>query len=96
MTDQELREFCFDTNQQLLDEDVTVEDLMRHNANCDHLRMRGQDEGIDKLVHDLYDKTNISQNLTGRHKFAMRLCGRKYPPKLRQAAIERLMLKYDE
>lgn len=96
MTDQELREFCFDTNQQLLAEDVTVDDLMRHNANCDHLRMRGQDEYIDKLVYDLYDKTNISQDLSGKHKFAMRLCGRIYPEQLRQAAIERLMLKYDE
>ena len=96
MTDQELREYCFETGQQLLGEDVTVEDLMRHNNNCDHLRMRGQDENIDKLVRGLYDKTNISQDLTGKHEFAMRLCGRIYPEQLRQAAVERLMQKYDE
>lgn len=96
MTDLELKEYLFETNQQLLAEDVTVDDLMRHNGNIDHLRQREQDETIDKMVRGLYDKTHIKQNLTGKFKFALRLHGRKYPDKLKKAAAERLLLKYDE
>lgn len=96
MTDLELKEYLFETNQQLLAEDVTVDDLMRHNGNIDHLRQREQDETIDKMVRGLYDKTRIKQNLTGKFKFALRLHGRKYPDKLKKAAAERLLLKYDE
>jgi len=96
MTDQELREYLFETNQALLDEDVSVDDLMRHNGNIDHLRQRSQDEDIDRLVRGLYDKTKIKQDLTGKFRFAMRLHGRKYPIKLKKPAAERLLLKYDE
>lgn len=95
MTDLELKEYLFETNQNLLDEDVTADDLLRHNGNIDHLRMRAQDETIDKMVKGLYDKTKVKQNLTGRFNFAMRLHGRKYPEKLKKAAAERLLFKYD-
>lgn len=96
MTDLELKEYLFEHSQQLLDEDVTVDDLMRHNGSIDHLRIRSQDEDIDKLVRGLYDKTHIKQNLTGCFRFAMRLHGRKYPDKLKQQAAEMLLAKYDE
>lgn len=96
MTDLELKEYLFNTNQQLIDESVTADELLRHNGNIDHLRQRAQDENIDKMVRGLYDKTHIKQNLTGKFTFALRLHGRKYPERLKQSAAERLLLKYDE
>ena len=96
MTDLELKEYLFNTNQQLIDESVTADELLRHNGNIDHLRQRAQDESIDKMVRGLYDKTRIKQNLTGKFTFALRLHGRKYPEQLKQSAAERLLLKYDE
>lgn len=96
MTDLELKEYLFNTNQQLLDESVTADDLLRHNHNLDHLRDREQDETIDKMVKGLYDKSKIKQNLTGKFRFAMRLHGRVYPEKLKRSAAERLLIKYDE
>lgn len=96
MTDLELKEYLFNTNQQLIDESVTADELLRHNGNIDHLRQRAQDESIDKMVRGLYDKTRIKQNLTGKFTFALRLHGRKYPERLKQSAAERLLLKYDE
>lgn len=96
MTDLELKEYLFNTNQQLIDENVTADELLRHNGNIDHLRQRAQDESIDKMVRGLYDKTRIKQNLTGKFTFALRLHGRKYPERLKQSAAERLLLKYDE
>lgn len=96
MTDLELKEYLFNTNQQLIDESVTADELLRHNGNINHLRQRAQDESIDKMVRGLYDKTRIKQNLTGKFTFALRLHGRKYPERLKQSAAERLLLKYDE
>ena len=96
MTDQELREFCFETNQQLLPEDVTVKDLMLHNEHIKQGQIRGRDEEIDRIVKATAEKTAIKQNLTGKFRFALRLHGRKIPDKLKQAAVERLLLKYDE
>lgn len=96
MTDLELKEYLFETNQQLLDESTTVEDLLYHNNSIDHLRDREQDETIDRMVKGLYDKTRIKQNLTGKFRFALRLHGRKYPDRLKKAAAERLLLKYDD
>lgn len=95
MTDLELKEYLFETNQQLLDESVTADDLLRHNGNIDHLRDREQDESIDRMVKGLYDKSKTKQNLTGRFKFAMRLHGRVYPDRLKRPAAERLLIKYD-
>lgn len=95
MTDLELKEYLFETNQQLLDEDVTADDLLRHNSNIDHLPQRSQDESIDAMVRGLYDKSRIKQNLTGKFKFALRLHGRKFPERLKREAAERLLLKYD-
>lgn len=95
MTDLELKEYLFDTNQQLLDEDVSVNDLMRHNNSMDHLRDREQDETIDKMVRGLYDKTDIDIDLTGKFDFALRGYGRIYPPELKKEAVERLMQKYE-
>ena len=96
MTDLELKEYLFNTNQQLIDDSVTADELLRHNGNIDHLRQRAQDESIDQMVRGLYDKTRIKQNLTGKFTFALRLHGRKYPERLKQSAAERLLLKYDE
>jgi hypothetical protein len=96
MTELELKEYLFETNQQLLDENVTAEDLLRHNGNIDHLRDRAQDESIDKMVRNLYDKSRTKQNLTGKFRFAMRLHGRIYPEKLKRSAAERLLIRYDE
>ena len=96
MTDQELREFCFETNQQLLPEDVTVKDLMLHNEHIKQGQIRGRDEEIDRIVKATAEKTAIKQNLTGKFRFALRLHGRKIPDRLKQAAVERLLLKYDE
>ena len=95
-TESELREYEFETGQHLLDESVTGRDLLIHNDNIKHGRMRAQDEHIDALVRGLADKTNIKQRLDGRHTFAMRLHGRRYPDNLKQPAIERLMAKYDK
>ncbi len=96
MTDTDLREYEWETGQRLLDADLSVAELQQHNANAQHLRMRAQDESIDKLVRGLADKTAIKQNLTGVHNFALRLHNRKMPAKLKQAAVQRLMAKYDE
>lgn len=96
MTDQELREFCFETNQELLPEDVSVQDLMLHNAHIQQGQIRGRDEEIDRIVKASVEKADIKQNLTGRFKFAMRLHGRKIPERLKKEAAERLLLKYDE
>lgn len=96
MTDLELKEYLWETNQALLDESTTAEELLQHNANCDHLRQRAQDEDIDRLVKGLYDKTRIKQNLTGKFRFAMRLHNRVYPDRLKKEAAERLLLKYDD
>lgn len=96
MTDQELKEYCFDTNQQLLSEDVTAQDLLWHNERIKQGQMRGRDEEIDRIVKASVEKAGIKQNLTGRFRFAMRLHGRKIPVGLKQAAAERLLLKYDE
>lgn len=95
MTDLELKEYLFETNQALLDESVTAEDLLRHNGNIDHLRQRAQDESIDSMVRSLYDKARTKQNLTGKFKFAMRLHGRQYPERLKREAAEMLLMKYD-
>ena len=95
MTELELKEYLFETNQELLDENITVDDLQRHNGSIDHLRQRSQDESIDKMVRGLYDKSKVAQNLTGKFKFAMRLHGRKFPDKLKRAAAERLLMKYE-
>lgn len=96
MTDTELREYEWETATRLLDADTTVGELQQHNQNAQHLRMRAQDEAIDRLVCGLADKTAIKQNLTGVHDFALRLHGRKIPPKLKQQAVHLLMAKYDE
>lgn len=96
MTDQELKEFCFETNQQLLPEDVTVEDLMLHNEHIKQGQARGRDEEIDRIVKASAEKSDIKQNLTGKFRFALRLHGRKIPNRLKHAAVERLLLKYDE
>lgn len=96
MTDQELKEFCFDTNQQLLPEDVTLEELMLHNEHIKQGQARGRDEEIDRVVKASAEKSDIKQNLTGKFRFALRLHGRKIPDKLKQAAVERLLLRYDE
>ena len=96
MTDQELQEFCFETNQQLLPEDVTVQDLMLHNEYIKQGQQRGRDEEVDRIVKASVEKADIKQNLTGKFRFAMRLHGRKIPEKLKQQAAERLLLKYDE
>lgn len=96
MTELELKEYLFETNQQLLDEDTSVDDLMRHNGNIDHLRQRAQDENIDKIVRGLYDKTDIDIDLTGKFDFALRGYGRIYPDDLKKEAAERLLQKYGE
>lgn len=96
MTDLELKEYLFSTNQVQVDESATADDLLRHNGNIDHLRQRAQDEGIDKMVRGLYEKTSIKQNLTGKFTFALRLHGRHYPERLKRGAAERLLLKYSE
>lgn len=96
LTQSDLREYEFTTGQHLLDGSVTGRDLLLHNDNIKHGRMRAQDEQIDALVRGLADKTNIKQRLDGRHTFAMRLHNRKWPDNLRHAAIERLMAKYDK
>ena len=96
LTQSDLREYEFTTGQHLLDESVTGRDLLLHNDNIKHGRMRAQDEQIDALVRGLADKTNIKQRLDWRHTFAMRLHGRRYPDNLKQPAIERLMAKYDK
>ena len=96
MTELELKEYLFETNQQLLDEDVTAEDLLRHNGNIDHLRDRVQDEAIDKMVRGLYDKTDIDIDLSGKFDFALRGYGRIYPDGLKKEAAERLLNKYSE
>ena len=96
MTDQELQEYCFETNQRLLNEDVTAQDLMLHNEHIKQGQTRGRDEEIDRIVKASVEKADIKQNLTGRFRFAMRLHGRKIPEKLKQEAAERLLLKYDE
>ena len=96
MTDLELKEYLFETNQQMLDETASAQDVLRHNHNIDHLRDREQDETIDKMVRGLYDKTKVAQNLTGKFKFALRLHGRKYPERLKRPAAERLLIKYSE
>ena len=96
MTDQELREYCFETGQQLLGEDVQVQDLMLHNEYVKQGQARGRDEEIDRIVKASVEKADIKQNLTGKFRFAMRLHGRKFPETLKQPAAERLLLKYDE
>ena len=96
MTDQELQEYCFETGQQLLGEDVQVQDLMLHNEYVKQGQARGRDEEIDRIVKASVEKADIKQNLTGKFRFAMRLHGRKFPERLKQPAAERLLLKYDE
>lgn len=96
ITESELREYEFETGKHLLDESVTGRDLLVHNDNIKRGRERARDEDIMALVRGLSDKTNIKQNLTGRHRFAMRLHGRKTPERLKQTAAELLMAKYDE
>lgn len=96
MTDQELKEFCFDTGQRLLDADVTAQELLLHNERIKQGQSRSRDEEIDRIVKASVEKADIHQNLTGKFRFAMRLHGRKIPTKLKQPAAERLLLKYDE
>lgn len=96
ITESDLREYEFETGKRLLDESVTGRDLLVHNDNIKRGRERARDEDIAALVRGLADKTNIKQNLTGRHTFAMRLHGRKTPPHLKQIAAQALMAKYDE
>lgn len=95
MTTQDTREYEWETGQRLLDESVTADDLIRHNSNMQHGAVRSRDEAIDRMVRDLYDKTNIKQNLTGVHSFALRQHARHIPPKLRNAAVESIMQKYE-
>lgn len=96
MTDQELRDYCFDKNLQQLDEGVTVQDLMLHNEHIKQGQARSRDEEIDRIVKASAEKASIRLNLTGKFRFAMRLHGRKFPERLKQPAAERLLLKYDE
>ncbi|MBO5704900.1 MAG: hypothetical protein J6R99_02690 [Alphaproteobacteria bacterium] len=95
MTQQDQREYEWETGQRLLDESVTADDLIRHNSNIQHGAVRSRDEAIDRMVRGLYDKTNIKQDLTGVHAFALRMHARHIPPKLRNAAVESIMQKYE-
>lgn len=96
ITESELREYEFETGKHLLDESVTGRDLLVHNDNIKQGRIRARDEQIDAMVRGLADKTNVNQDLSGRHRFAFRLHGRKTPERLRNVAAQLLMAKYDE
>lgn len=96
ITESDLREYEFETGKRLLDESVTGRDLLVHNDNIKQGRIRARDEQIDALVRGLADKTRIKQDLSGRHKFAAMLHGRKTPERLRNTAVQLLMAKYDE
>lgn len=96
MTQQDRREYEWETGQVLLNDDATATDLIRHNNNVQAVASRSRDEAIDRMVRELAEKTNINQDLTGNFKPAQRGCGRVYPPRLRNAAVQFLMAKYEE
>lgn len=96
MTQQEQREYEWQTGQVLLDADTTVEQLMRHNSNMQAVAARSQDEAIHNMVRGLADKLRNNQNTSGYFAFALRQHGRKYPPRIRNAAVQFLMTKYEE
>ena len=96
MTNQQQREYEWETGQQLLDASTTAEDLLRHNSNVQHMQERGRDSAIDNMVRGLADKVRANQDVSGRFRFAMRLHARWYPPKLRNAAVQSILTKYDE
>ena len=96
MTQQEQREYEWETGQQLLDSTTTARDLLCHNSNVQHMQERGRDSTIDKMVRGLADKVRANQDTSGRFKFAMRLHARWYPPKLRNAAVQSILTKYEE
>lgn len=96
MTQQEQREYEWETGQQLLDSTTTARDLLLHNSNVSHMQERGRDSVIDNMVRGLADKVRTNQDTSGRFKFAMRLHARWYPPKLRNAAVQSILTKYEE
>lgn len=96
MTQQEQREYEWESGQVLLDADTTAEQLMRHNNNVQAVAARSRDEAIHNMVRGLADKLRNNQNTSGNFKFALRLHGRTYPPRIRNAAVQFLMTKYEE
>lgn len=96
MTEQDLREYEWESGRKLLDENATADDLMRHNSNVQSSAARGRDEAIDDMVRGLADKVRHDQDTSGRFLFAMRHHGRKYPDNIRNAAAQFLMTKYEE
>lgn len=96
MTQQETREYEWQTGQVLLDAGATGDDLLRHNNNMQAVAARSRDEAIDTMVRGLADKIRRNQNTSGNHRFAMRLHGRFYPPRIRNVAAQFLISKYEE
>lgn len=96
MTQQEQREYEWESGSVLLDESATAYDLMRHNSNVQVAATRSRDEAIHDMVRGLADKLRNNQDTSGRFTFAMRLHARHYPPRLRNASAQFLMTKYEE
>lgn len=96
MTQQEQREYEWESGSVLLDEATTATDLLRHNSNVQAVATRSRDEAIHNMVRGLADKIRSNQDTSGRFKFAMRLHARHYPSRLRNAAAQFLMAKYEE
>ena len=96
MTTQQQREYEWENGKQLLDASTTATDLLRHNSNVQHMQQRARDNAIDSMVRGLADKLRKNQDTSGRFRFAMRLHARWFPPKLRNAAVQSILTKYDE
>lgn len=96
ITETDIREYCFSNNKELLDKDLTGRELQDHNKNVEEYRQRGRDEKLHRIIKDSCEKANIGIDLRNATRFAKRLCGRIYPPKLKYEAMARLLLKYGE
>ena len=96
MTQQDVKEYEWETGRQLLNESSTADDLIRHNSNVKSVAARGRDEAIDNMVRGLADKVRTTQDTSGHFAFALRHHGRRFPDRIRTAAAQFLMTNYEE
>ena len=96
ITETDIREYCFNNNKELLDKDLTGQELQDHNKNVREYQERSRDERLHKIIKDSCEKADISIDFSKATRFAQVLWGKKYPDNIRHQALERLMMKGED
>lgn len=65
-SDLDLKNYLYETNQELLDESATAHDLLENNKNVMEYQQRARDEDIYNMV-----KRSVKSNKTWKHTFKL-------------------------